>query len=350
MESMMKIRNWMYSALAALSAAVGVVTACVDQSDKSIPEDKKNPAVQSSSDAAGRVTPVRGPSWIKHLGIQDIRDTAFGQEGGSEPPLYSQRSEPTLTTGETSPQGGMGMGMGMRGMMGRIFSNYRSNQNEVTRLMNDKFLLYGSDLYRLNCQSCHGPKGRGKPPEINSLIGPVQGTSQAFIEQRAKKMGHPIGAEMAHELAEEANATLRDRLDNGGKKMPPFRFLNEGERSALIADLLMLAGASGGNTQHRVVTESVAHAGEDLVKGTCHICHDATGPGSGHMAMMQGIIPSLASFPEEKAMPDVVRQVELGSMPMMSMMGGPSMPAFPYITEDEAAAGYLYLVKYPPEP
>ena len=67
------------------------------------------------------------------------------------------------------------------------------------------------------------------------------------------------------------------------------------------------------------------------------------------MAMMRGIIPSLASFPDEKTMQDVMRQVELGSMPMMSMMGSQTMPAFPYVTEDESAAAYLYLVKYSPE-
>ena len=33
---------------------------------------------------------------------------------------------------------------------------------------------------------------------------------------------------------------------------------------------------------------------------------------------------------------------------MMSMMGGQIMPAYPYFTEDEGAAAYLYLVNYPP--
>jgi hypothetical protein len=32
----------------------------------------------------------------------------------------------------------------------------------------------------------------------------------------------------------------------------------------------------------------------------------------------------------------------------MMMMGGQRMPAYPYITEDEAAASYLYLVRYAP--
>lgn len=323
---------------------IGAIVACTTGSDRQT-ADGKQAAV---ADSVWGVTPVRGPSWIRHLGIRDIRETALGQVGGSEPPAASARKEPELAGGESQPQGGMGMGMGK--MMGRIFSNYRSNQKEVARLMNEKFFLSGSDLYRLNCQSCHGPKGEGKPPEIKSLIGPVQGTSQAFVEERMKKMGHPIGAVMARQLAAEADSSLRQRLDKGGEKMPEFRHLNGEERNALLAYLGTLAGISGGATRPMMVKESVARVGEHLVKGTCHICHDATGPGGGHMAMMQGIIPSLASFPNEKTMQDLVRQVELGSMRMMSMMGGQIMAAYPYITEDEVAAAYLYSVKYPPEP
>lgn len=131
--------------------------------------------------------------------------------------------------------------------------------------------------------------------------------------------------------------------------MPAFRHLKGDERDALIAYLQVLAGVSSKGGGRILVTESVARVGEHLVKGTCHICHNATGSGGGHMAMMSGIIPSLASFPVEKTMQDVIRQLEQGSMPMMAMMGGQIMPAYPYITEDEGAAAYLYLEKYPPE-
>jgi hypothetical protein len=65
------------------------------------------------------------------------------------------------------------------------------------------------------------------------------------------------------------------------------------------------------------------------------------------MGMMQGIIPSLASFPVEQSMQSIVWQVELGSRTMM-MMGGQRMPAYPYITAEEAGAAYLYLIQYPP--
>jgi hypothetical protein len=66
----------------------------------------------------------------------------------------------------------------------------------------------------------------------------------------------------------------------------------------------------------------------------------------GRMGMMSGVIPSLASFPYEQSMQSVVWQVEFGSRRMM--MGGQKMPAYPYITADEAATAYLYLVQYPP--
>ena len=258
----------------------------------------------------------------------------------------SRRKEPGLANEESAAEGSAGTGI--ERTIGRIFSNYRSNQSEVARLMNETFRLAGSDLYRLNCQSCHSPNGTGKPPEINSVIGPVQGTSKAFIENWGKKLGHPIDEDMIRQLVAEAVSTLRDRLDNGGKKMPAFKHLKGEERDALIAYLQVLSGVSSEGAQRALVTESVARVGEHLVKGTCHICHDAAGPGGGHMAMMQGIIPSLASFPNEKTMQDVIRQVEDGSMPMMSMMGGQIMPAYPYFTEDEGAAAYLYLVNYPP--
>ena len=56
------------------------------------------------------------------------------------------------------------------------------------------------------------------------------------------------------------------------------------------------------------------------------------------LAQTQGIIPSLACVPRGESLSTVLRQVRYGSSGMMVMMGGPHMPAFPYITHDEAAA------------
>jgi mono/diheme cytochrome c family protein len=301
-------------------------------------------AAQQNTDPAYFVTPAHGPSWLKHLGIFNLRFTAMGQVGGYGPPPASAREEPRFPVQRMPPWGPGGMGTG--GMMGRSYANYRFSPYELKRMMNEKFLLAGVDLYRLNCQSCHGPNGNGSPPEIPSIIGPVQATSPGLVEERMKKSGRPIDEKAAKELAVQAEQSIRERLQNGSKKMPPFRHLDKEEVNALMQYLQHHVGAPESEGKELLVTQSVARVGEHLVKGTCQICHDATGPGVGGMGMMRGIIPSLASFPYEQSMQSLVWQVELGSRPMM--MGGQRMPAYPYITKDEAAASYLYLVQHPP--
>jgi mono/diheme cytochrome c family protein len=296
------------------------------------------------AEPGGVVTPVHGPSWLKQIGIFDIRATAMGERGGYDPPPPSPRKEPEFPV-ETERSGNP-MGMGMGGMMGRSYSNDRLSPSEVKRLMSEQFFLAGIDLFRLDCRSCHGPNGNGAPPEINSLIGPFQGTSPALLEERMKKLGRPIGEDLAKQLAAQAEENIRQRLQKGGKKMPPFRHLDREEVNALLKYLKAHVGAPESQGKEILVMQSVSRVGEHLVKGTCRICHDATGPGVGRMGMMRGTIPSLASFPWEQSMQSVVWQVELGSR--MMMMGGQRMPAYPYITAEEAAATYLYLLQYPP--
>jgi mono/diheme cytochrome c family protein len=214
-------------------------------------------------------------------------------------------------------------------------------------MMSAQFLLAGADFYRLNCRSCHGPNGDGSPPVIKSLIGPVQATSPNLDKERMKKMGRPIDDELAKELAAQAEQAIRDRLKKGGEKMPPFIHLDSEETDALLQYLRQHVGVPEAGANAILVSQSVARVGEHLVKGTCHICHDATGPGRGSMmGMMRSTIPSLASFPYEQTIQSIVWQVAQGSRPMM--MGGQRMPAYPYITSDEAATSYLYLLQYPP--
>jgi len=317
--------------------------------DNGKPKDSQSSGQSGVSDkqnfeSAGVVTPVRGPSWLKQMGIFDIRATAMGEVGGYDPPPPSPRKEPEFPV-ETA-RSGYAMGMGMGGMMGRSYSNYRLSPSEIERLMDERFSLAGNDLYRLNCRSCHGPNGNGALPEINSLIGPFQGTSVALLEERMKKLGRPIGENLAKELAAQAEENIRQRLQKGGKKMPPFRHLDREEVNALLKYLKAHVGAPESQGKEILVVQSVSRVGEHLVKGTCRICHDATGPGVGRMGMMRGTIPSLASFPWEQSMQSVVWQVELGSR--MMMMGGQRMLSYPYITTEEAAATYLYLLQYPP--
>ncbi len=65
------------------------------------------------------------------------------------------------------------------------------------------------------------------------------------------------------------------------------------------------------------------------------------------MAMMRGIIPSLASLPADYSLSSVREQVHYGTR-MMMMMSANRMPPFPYFTDPEIAAAYLYLQAYPP--
>ncbi len=268
----------------------------------------------------GDVSPVTGQSWLKHLDLTQSQ-TQIGQLGGSESIPATRRKEPNLEgSGAT-----------------------------------ESFVLAGADLYRLNCRSCHGADGKGSPPEINSLLGPVQAASAAAFQERMKARGTEVSREMATEMAAQAAKSLRDRLQNGGKAMPAFNYLRENEIEALLAYLDQLAGVPAGKNRDLLVTESAAHVGEQMMKGTCHLCHDATGPGVGHMGMMHGIIPSLASMPREHSLNAFARQIQRGTSRMgmmmgMRMMAGRRMPPFPYFTPEEVAAAYSYLGQYPPRP
>lgn len=280
------------------------------------------------------VTRVTGSSWIKRIGIDRPSQTAMGQTGGTGPSLHSTKEELRI--------------------INRIFSLYRTDRLAVSQPMDEAFRLTGSDLYRLNCQSCHGPDGTGAPPEIKSLIDPVRGTSPILIQKKMEERGRPVDEDFALELAADADSALRHRLELGGEKMPPFPHLRGDEVESLLEYLKELAGVPAEEWNEILVPQSVARVGEHVVKGTCQICHDATGPGGGHMAMMRGIIPSLESFPRQLSVQQVVRQVKMGSSRMMQMMRmrmmrAEIMPAFPYVTEEEIAAAYLYLVAYQPQ-
>jgi len=295
----------------------------------------------SSGAAAHVVRPVSGESWIKHLGVS-LDATHMGRMGGASPPPETPRREPALPSGQRPSEGPL------RTLIRRFFE--RSPGAGATQALHEPFALTGADLYRLDCQSCHGPDGSGAPPEINSLRGPMEGTSPTLLMRRMREQGHPIDEAFARELTAQAEEPIRDRLVHGGEKMPPFPHLEGEEVEALLGYLKQLVGAPEAEGAELRVTESAARVGEHLVKGTCHICHDGTGPGGGHMMMMRRGIPSLASLPEQMSAGDVIRKVREGSSGMMGMMGMERMPRFPYLTEEETTAAYLYLVVYPPRP
>ncbi len=211
-------------------------------------------------------------------------------------------------------------------------------------------VLGGVDIYRLSCEACHKADGNGAPPEIPAVIGPVQATSALLMESRMKERGHPITAVFARELASGSKKDLLDRLKNGGQMMPAFGYLTPGETHALTGYLDTLAGVPGnGKLSH--VTEPAARVGELLVKGTCHICHDATGAWPGPQELLEGSIPPIAGFTTKKALPEFIWKVRHGApvvMGSLQLQYRGRMPVFDYLSDDEVASTYLYLMNYPP--
>ncbi len=289
---------------------------------------------------APEVTPVTGPSWLDHEGLE-IEETDMGQMGGSGRPPRSERREPEFPEVRREPTGML------ERLVEQFFALFQSNREEAEAALERSFQLTGADLYRLNCRSCHGPDGKGSPPEIKTLLDPVRGSSPALVMRRMEERGAPIERSFAEELAAEAEQSIRDRLVEGGEKMPPFRHIEGQEVDALLHHLKRLAGAPEEESRNLLVPQSVVRVGEHLVKGTCHICHEATGPGGGHMSMMRGIIPSLESFPQQKSPGEVFEKVRSGRSGMMMMMRS-RMPTMPYLTEAEVIAAYLYLATIPP--
>ncbi len=267
------------------------------------------------------VSPVQGPSWLNHLHA-NFETSAMGRTGPYAPPS-SVKYEPQW------------------------------NEMAGSEALSRPFVLAGSDLYRLDCEACHQPDGRGSPPEIHSLIDPVRAASPVLIEQRMKQIGRPVSAAMAKQLAADAEAQLRHRLQFGGEKMPPFNHLQGAEVDALLAYLDELAGVPGAQERQIRIVEPFARVGEHLVKGTCHTCHGATGPGLDPEALLHNVLPSLASLPQRKTIFEVMHKVRQGApveMGPLRQLSGGRMPVFAYLTDDEVAAAYLYLIIYPPRP
>ncbi len=105
--------------------------------------------------------------------------------------------------------------------------------------------------------------------------------------------------------------------------MPSFSYLTDNEINALIGYLDVLADVpEAGKTA--TVTEPATRIGELLVKGTCHICHDATGTWPDPEALLQGSIPDLRIHGEKKH-----ARVHLESAPRRSSRDGFAAVAVP---------------------
>jgi mono/diheme cytochrome c family protein len=268
------------------------------------------------------VTPVKGESWISHL-HKRFSDTSMGKTWHSGPaaPMPGEKS--------TGRQEKLSLDFAARTMV-----------------------FHGSDVYRLNCRGCHAESGHGAPPEINSVIDPVRATSIEVIMARMKKAGMSMSRANATLLAKQSNAALLDRFHKGGTDMPPFPQLSELEIRALIAYLRELAGVPGAEREQVAVNQPPSRVGEQIVKSTCHICHNATGPNPNPQQIMEGAIPPLSTLTTRTSLPDFVRKVIAGSPISMGAAPMPfrgRMPVFDYLSEDEVANAYLYLTLYPPQ-
>ncbi len=324
--------------MAVALAAAGLLTWAWAQSvpanreQGTVPSAAK-PGTAESQAAEYPIVAVQGPSWLKHLGLS-VSQTHMGQLGGTDPAPAAAHAKLLLTATSTPPAS-------LNSIIQRFLTTLHAEPQRASAVLNEQFEVTGADLYRWNCQSCHGPDGQGSAPEINSVIGPVQGTSPLLTRKRMEARGLDVDDDMVQQVSELAEASLRDRLQHGGKNMPSFEYLRPDEVEALYGYLEKLASVPPTKRDGLLVSESAARVGEHIVRGTCHVCHDATGPGAGHAAMVQGTIPSLASLPKEHSLSGVVHQVHYGSCGMIKMSGGEAMPAYPYFTEDEIAAVYL---------
>ena len=261
-----------------------------------------------------RVTGVAGESWLNHL-HRTLEETSMGKTG--------RLGLPTSVSAEESPS----------------WPPALSDAQPVT--------LKGSDLYRLNCQGCHGESGLGAPPEINSVINPVRAASVALIMARMKK----VGMDMSRADASQSKSALLQRLHNGGTDMPPFPHLTEPEVRAILAYLNQLAGVPGAERQQAAVEESSVRVGEHIVKSTSHICHNAAGPNTNPEHISKGAIPPLSTLTTRTSLPEFVRKIRSGAPIVMGAPPLPCrgrMPVFYYLSESEAADVYLYLQRYPP--
>jgi mono/diheme cytochrome c family protein len=147
---------------------------------------------------------------------------------------------------------------------------------------------------------------------------------------------------------------LRKRLADGGEKMPPFKDLRDDETGALVGYLERLAKLPEAPAERSLVPEPSVRVGEQVVTGTCHICHDASGPDPGRMAvMMSGNVPPLSSLTDDYSIDEVIAKVREGRSGMggmMMMMREPKMPRLPYLTPQEVTAAMRYLMAVPPQP
>ena len=281
--------------------------------DGVLPAQKK----QSTSSTEPVVTAVTGPSWLKHLGLS-YRASSLGRGSGQYGPNPNEQTPPH-----------------------EVLALPAGRSVEVT----------GADLYRQNCQACHTAQGTGTPPDVRSLLPMVQGSSIQLMQQKLRYDGHGGDVAAARKQAIQTKHDLYTRIRQGGEKMPARAHLDAADIDMLYAYLTKLANTPEAKplTQRTVSWERL---GENVVKGTCHICHDAVGPRPTAQALMNGAIPPLSALRADKSVVDFVNKVRSGAATTMGDLPfhyRGRMPVFFYLKGYEIAAAYLFLNDFPPE-
>ena len=273
------------------------------------------------------VTPVAGPSWLNRLGLT-YRDSSLGRGAATYGPPPTQPTYGPPTTQRPSQPSAAPLAVGR------------------------PVVLSGADLYRLNCQSCHGAEGTGTPPRSSPFLGSFKGRRSNWCASTCSSRERPPLESAAQAEATRAKTDLYHRIQKGGQRMPALAHLQEADIDVLYTYLTELAGSPDASAQSRRTT-SWARLGEHVVKGTCHICHDAVGPRpSGDALLLKGTIPPFTTLLEDKPVVDFVKKVRSGA-PVMT--GDPvfhyrgRMPVFSYLQDVEVAAVYMFLVAYPPQ-
>lgn len=272
----------------------------------------------SKKPAEPAVTAVTGPSWLHHLNIP-YGGTSLGRGAGRYGPGPN----------ESSPPG----------------------RGSVPIVVRESVILTGGDLYRLNCQACHTAEGTGAPPEIKSALDLIRGSSLALVRQQLEREGMATNSPNVRAEVTKARTDLYRRIREGGQRMPPHNHLQTADIDVLYAYLTELAHAPDAPPASRR-TVSWSRLGEHVIKGTCHICHDAVGPRPTAEAMLQGVIPPLNILRADNSQAAFIWKARNGA-PLVT--AHPSfhyrgrMPVFYYLQEEELAAAYDYLGAYPPQ-
>jgi cytochrome c5 len=211
--------------------------------------------------------------------------------------------------------------------------------------------LTGADLYRISCRACHKPDGTGSPDQIRSVIGPVHAASFQWMVNDMRARGRTVDSAFIRQLTTANEADLRSRLRQGGHDMPAFAQISDQEYAVVRPYLDQLAGIPATARVAKTIAEPPDRVGELVIKGTCHICHDATSASAAQTTIASGVIPSLSSLTQTKTFAEFRQKVLAGAA--VPLDGGGTlargrMPVFDYITAPEVAAAYAYLIRYPP--